>query len=250
MKTITTILLILVGQIAYSQNQIDQQFDASSSEKIILRFKYPELIKITAWDKNEVLIKGTVNINNGTNNDSFKLKQTTEGGELVIYSEIEGIDDLPKTITIKKEGTIYSFNTDNWNDPEVQKFIQENDGTHEYMSHGVYKEIKLEVFVPRKKAIEVEAKYGLVEVSGIEAPLKVIAKYGGIDINISNSSRSNVEARTKYGEIYTDLDAQFDQTGNGVIDYNKWTIISAKLNGGGVNYDIESKYGNIYMRKQ
>ena len=245
-----TIFLISLGHLLYAQGQINEQFDASSAEKIILRFKYPELIKITSWDKNEVLIKGIVDINNGENNDAFKLKGSVDNGVLSIYSEIEGHDELPRKITIRKDGTVYTFNTDDWNAPEVRKFMEEHGRQHEYISQGVHKEIRLEVFVPRNKSVEVEAKYGMVEIAGVDAPLKVMAKYGGIDIGIPAGSKRDLEARTKYGEIYTDLDAKFDQTGDGVLDYNKWTVISTQLNGGGIKYDLESKYGNVYMRKK
>ncbi|ELR69091.1 hypothetical protein C900_05480 [Fulvivirga imtechensis AK7] len=245
-----TIFLILIGHLLHAQGQVNEQFDASSIEKITLSFKYPELIKITSWDKNEVFIKGTADINNGENNEAFKLKGAVKNGVLSIYSEIEGHDELPRRITIRKDGTVYTFNTDNWNAPEVRKFMEEHGRQHEYISQGVHKEIKLEVFVPRNKPVEVEAKYGMVEIAGVDAPLKVVTKYGGIDISIPVASKRDLEARTKYGQIYTDLEARFDRTGDAILDYNKWTVITTQLNGGGIKYDLESKYGNVYMRKR
>lgn len=248
MQYIITTLLVLAGHLLFAQSKINQSFDASSAKKINLYFKYPELVKIVSWDKNEVLITGTVNINNGENDANFKLKPSAANGELTVSSEIEGLEDLPERITIKKNGTVYTFNTSDWNSPEIRKFLDEHGSEHEYISRGVFHEIKLEVFVPRNVALEAEAKYGLIELSGLQGPAKITAKYGGIDINIPDGSKADMVARTKYGEIFTNLELSVEAAPE--IYEDKWMVVSARLNGGGSTLDLESKYGNVYIRRQ
>lgn len=247
-KLLLSTLLMLPGWL-YSQADLNQSFEASAVTSISLNFKYPELIQVKTWDKKQLLIKGTIMINNGENNDAFKLRSSVENGKLIINSEIEDLDNLPKKITVRKDGETYVFNTDNWNDPELKKFFKEKGSDNEYVSHGVQKEIKLEVFVPSNMELEINAKYGIVEIADYEAPLEVNAKYGGVDVKIPQSSKRDIQAKTKYGEIFTDLDVDFDRTGSTILDYDKWTIVSKKLNGGGVKCLLESKYGNVYMRK-
>ncbi|MBL6447314.1 hypothetical protein JMN32_13425 [Fulvivirga sp. 29W222] len=249
MKNLLIAVLFVLPGILYCQTEINQSFDASAVSSISLNFTYPELIQIKTWDKKELLIKGTVMINNGENDSAFKLKSTHDNSKLVINSEIENLDDLPKKITVKKDGETYVFNTDNWNDPELKKFYKENGQGHEYVTHGVHKEIKLEIFVPSNKALEVNAKYGIVEVLYYEASLEINAKYGGVDVSVSPSSRRNIQARTKFGEIFTNLGDDFEYTRSDVLDYGKWIVVSKKLNGGGVKCYLESKYGNVYIRK-
>lgn len=249
MKILIAITFYILPHLLCGQAEINQTFDASSARSVSLNFKYPELIKIKTWDKKQLLIKGTVDINNGENNEAFKLRSSSVDGKLIITSEIENLDRLPKKITIRKDGETYVFNTDNWNDPEIKKFFDENGRDNEYISQGVHKEIKLEIFVPVNMELQVNAKYGIVEIANFDAPLEVNAKYGGIDVNIPQTSKRDIEARTKYGEIFTDLDVDFDKTDNNILDYDKWTVVSNKLNGGGVKCNLESKYGNVYMRK-
>jgi len=51
--------------------------------------------------------------------------------------------------------------------------------------------------------------------------------------------------KSDWGEIYTDLDLNFDKT-----EIRKWTEFSCNLNGGGDTMaSLESKHGNIYLRE-
>lgn len=115
------------------------------------------------------------------------------------------------------------------------------------MSHGIIKEISLEIFVPKGMETEVQSKFGLVEVKNFQAPLKVNSKFGGVDASIAERSTGELVARTEFGEILTNLDVKFDSDKN-FDDHDRWTIISAKP-GSGPRYDFESKFGKVYLRK-
>ena len=202
------------------------------------------------WDKNEVLIKGTVSINRGENDAAFDLQVNTDK-EITVTSVIKDKENIPQRIVIKKGDTEYFFKAKDFNDPEIQKFLEENGREYTYMSNGIIKEIKLEVFVPKNMETSVLAKYGMVEVKGFNAPLSIDAKYGGVDATISTSSTGFLTARSRYGEILTNLDIKFDQAkfpDKSARSQDKWTEISAKL-GSGPPYLIESKYGKVYLRK-
>jgi len=65
------------------------------------------------------------------------------------------------------------------------------------------------------------------------------------------SSTGQLTARSRYGEILSNLDIKFDQAkfpDKSARSQGKWTEISAKL-GSGPPYFIESKYGKVYLRK-
>lgn len=247
MKKLILMLWLMPGLIL-AQSKIDKTFGLNGSKKISLNFKYPELIRVHTWDKDEVVIRGTVSINGGQHDDSFTLEAKTEQQELIVTSNIENIDQIPKKTFVKTDGGVRFFNDASWNSPEVQQYIGEHKGEHEYVTHGVHKEITLEVYVPGHVELEVFSKYGLVEVAGISKALTVNAKYGGIDVSFSNSKVGDVTASTKFGEIYTDLDFDFIQQGATSDDHNKWTVITYTQSEG-LKVGLESKYGNIYLRK-
>jgi len=239
--------------IIYTSNTIAQSYQkdisANGINKIKMDFKFPEVIKISTWEKQEVSIAGKVSINNGQNNESFEIKTSTENEVLNISSIINDIDQLPKMIMIKKNGNNYYFNTTDSNSPEIQQFYKEHGKSHNYQVHGVIKQIELEIRVPKSLELEINSKYGIVELINVSSPVSVIAKYGGVDVSVNSTDRWSITARTKFGEMFSDLQLSIDPQQSVGGDYFKWQTIKAELNGGGSNCDIESKFGNIYIRK-
>ena len=239
-------ILLAASLVSNAQTSINKTFSVQSGQKLSLHFDDPE-IKLQTWDKNEVLIKGTVSINHGENDNAFELQANSSAQELNITSLMKDKENIPQRIILKKGDTEYFFKAKDFNDPEVQKFLEQNGRDYSYMSHGIVKEIKLEVFVPKKMETTVRAKYGLVEVKNFDAPLTIEAKYGGVDVTIAAGSIGEITARSRYGEILTNLGIPFNHAQH-PDQHNNWTEISAKP-GAGPRYSFESKYGNVYLRK-
>ena len=63
---------------------------------------------------------------------------------------------------------------------------------------------------------------------------------------MEEKSTGELVAETNYGEIYSNLTAKFD--GSNTREENFHTIVKAKP-GKGPNYNFESKYGNVYLRR-
>lgn len=245
MKIYLQILLVFVVVSSLGQTPVEKTVPVLAAQKLMLEFDKPE-VKITTWDKKEILIKGTASINRGENDNAFELLVTTTGPQIKIVSNIKDKENLPQRIVIKKGDTEYFFKAKDYNDPEVQKFLDQNGHEYSYMSNGVVVEVKLEVFVPKGIETNLLSKYGMVEVVNFEAPLTINSKYGGVDISVTPATTGQLTARSRYGEILTNLGVQFDQRGPDKND--KWTEITAKV-GMGSRYEIESKYGNVYLRK-
>jgi len=245
MTTRVLLLSVLCITTAVAQSPVEKSIAVQPGQKLTLDFDNPQ-IKLSTWDKKEVSVKGTASINRGESDSAFDLQVTTTGQDLKITSVIKDKENLPQRIVIKKGDVEYFFNAKDFNDPAVQKFLDENGREYTYMSQGVIIEVKLEVFVPKGMETNVLSKYGLVEVSNFDAPLSIDSKYGGVDATITAATTGQLVARSRYGEILTNLGIQFDQRGPGKTE--KWTEISAKI-GTGSRYEIESKYGNVYLRK-
>jgi hypothetical protein len=239
------LILCLIVSVGFGQTQVEKSLAVQAGQTLMLDFDHPE-IKLSTWDKKEIAVKGTASINRGENDNAFELQVTTTGPQIRISSIIKDKENLPQHIMIKKGDTEYFFKAKDFKDPEVQKFFDENGREYSYMSNGVIIEVKLEIFVPKGMATNVVSKYGIVEVAGFDAPLTIDSKYGGVDATITAATTGQLVARSRYGEILTNLGVSFDQKGP---DRNeKWTEISAKI-GTGPRYEIEAKYGNVYLRK-
>jgi hypothetical protein len=244
------VLTVLLFAITFAQAQttVEKTFAVQSAKEVSLEFDHPNL-SIQTWDKNEILVKGTVSINNGENDAAFELQSSNDGGLLRINSIIKDKENLPKRITIKKGEEVFVFKATDFNDPKVQKFLDENKGEYDYMSSGVQIDVDLQVFVPKNLKTSVDAKFGLVEFKTFDAPLRIVSKHGKIDATIPPTI-GDITVRSRFGEIMSNLDIKFDEhySDRSQKRHNSWTEITAHV-GKGQSYFIESKFGTVYLRK-
>lgn len=246
MKTFMLFLVLLTGA-ASAQTKIEKSIALKSGQKAVFQFDYPE-VKLQTWDKPEILITGTVSINQGEHDSAFGLEVNATGAQVTITSSLKDKESIPHRISIKKGDREYYFKTSNFNDPEVQKFLAENGNEYSYRSSGIQHDIKLTIYVPRNTPVQIESKYGLVEVLAFDGPLAIDSKYGGVDVTVAAAPKGRLTARSRYGEILSNLDVKFDRVSSGGKEGKNWTEITATL-GSGPEVVVESKYGNIYLRK-
>jgi len=240
--TYTFVVMLIFIFSASAQTQINKSIAVQSGQKISLAFDYPEMVRITTWDKSEISIQGTVSINNGENDDAFELQTSTSGNTVVVKNIIRDMKKLPQRITVVRDGQKIVFH-----DKEALKKYQDEHGrSFETQSWGVDMEIILEIKVPRNVETTVESTYGMVEVKDFTGPLKAISTYGGVDAAVKEKLMGELIAETNYGQIYTNLDVKFG--GENSKEENFHTLVSAKP-GSGPRYSFESKYGNVYLRK-
>lgn len=233
--------MVFWGAAVYGQTPVNKSVPVAAGQRVHLHFDYPEIVRISTWDKPEVSITGTVQINGGENDEAFVLESSVTGTAVTIKNEIKNFKNLPKRITIMRDGQKITF----LNNAAYQKYCAENGRDFGWQNYGVDLEISLVVKVPRGASTKVEAVYGIVEVSDFAAPLEVDATYGGIDATVAEAAVGELIAETNYGQIYSNLAAALKGTASG--DFH--TQVAAKP-GTGPRHVFESKYGNVYLRKE
>jgi hypothetical protein len=240
MRAVIFILTQLFIGVAVAQTPINKNYAVATGQSVVLKFDYPELVKITTWDKNEISITGTVNINGGENNDALEFLQSTSGKTLIVENKIKNLKQLPQRITITKGEEKITFKTK----ADFEKYCQENGRHFNMTTMGVDMDIILEIKVPKNIPTTIEATYGIVEVKNFSGPLTVDATYGGVDVALDEKTTGELAAETSYGQIYSNLELKF--LGTEFKDFH--TQVLAKP-GSGPSYKFESKYGNVYLRK-
>lgn len=243
----TKIFALLVAVFApfqdYAQTPVNKVIPVKAGQKISMKFDYPELVKVSTWDKNEISIQGSVSINDGENDDAFELITSTGDNTISIKNEIRNMKNLPHRITVRDGTQKIVFRTKE----EMKKYKEENNiGHFNSVSNGVEMDIILEIKVPRNLETMVESVYGMVEIKEFTGPLTVVATYGGVDAALAERAVGQITAETNYGEIYSNLDVKFG--GEGLRQGDFHTNVSAKP-GTGPAYYFDSKYGNVYLRK-
>ncbi len=227
---------------ALGQTPVQRTVPVKTGQTIQMHFDYPELIRVTTWDKREIEITGSVSINEGENDDAFELEAAVEESRVRVSSRIKNLKQLPQRITVGHDGKKMQFK----NKEAFREYAREHGHEYDFQSWGVNMDIRLEIKVPKGVTTQITSVYGMVEVIDFSAPLTVVATYGGVDAAIRETATREITAETNFGQIYSNLDIRFE--GDNVREENFHTKVTARV-GNGVAYRFESKYGNVYLRK-
>ena len=241
--------MFALSLVSFGQTTIQESFPTKAGEEIYLKFEEPHNVNIAVYDGRDVQYTGTVSINLGENDDHYELKKSSEQGSIIIRSYIRDMKSIPQWIKIKLDGEEYTFKTESWDDPQVQAFLKEKGRDKvNWMSHGPQININVQVKVPKDIDLTVYSKFGLIEMEGITSELDVTSKFGGVDLSIPGSGRYDFNIDCEWGEVFTDLDLVVPKSEKGIA--LKAEEFTARLNGGGKAVSVNSKHGNIYLRRQ
>ena len=189
MKTIFSLAISLFAVITFAQTNLQKQFSVPQGKELVLKFDYPQLIKISTWDKNEVEITGKVNINNGENNSFFEITERVLNNEKVIEGKIPNYKNLPQQLTAYLGKEKMEFNTEK----ELLQYEKDKNVKFKIKSYNAKLEIELEIKVPRHMKTKIESIYGTVEVKKFDAPIIAKSTYGSVDATLDEK---------KVGEIF------------------------------------------------
>lgn len=202
----------------YGQRKISETYRLKRAETVSLDFRFPKTIIINHWDRQEISIQADVIINNGKDDDAFKLIEERDNGTLTIRSEIEDMEEIFEER--KRNG---------WSDCNTSCMT-----------------IEMTLYIPRGIDLELETISGNVEVQDHAGDMRIKSIGGFVDLSIDDRASVDLDMKTIGGEIYTNI--EIPQSGNmrQIVGYD----ISHTLNRGGRNISLESVGGNIYLRKK
>ncbi|RYD80500.1 MAG: hypothetical protein EOP55_02000 [Sphingobacteriales bacterium] len=229
----------LVPCIAHSQTKITKSYPVAKGQKAEFRFDYPKVVRISTWDKNEISVEASVTINQGESNNAFSLVESTANGKVSISNKID-MESIPEAYYVVENGIKTRFNTKT----DTDNYRKGKNGANNisyYQTKDM--EITIDIKVPANVETDLASVYGMVELSNFDGPIKIDAKYGGIDASLNESKIGKLTLTNHFGKIYSNLNLKpTDQK-----EQNFFTSITAAP-GKGPDYDISSNYGNIYLR--
>lgn len=227
-----TVSLLLLATIAFTQTIVEKSVQVKSQTNVVLDFDFADEITIKGWDKNEVFVEVSVNINENEDNDAFKLDLKEMSSTLSFISEIENMKEISKNkVVVKKseDGKRTITYTNNWH---------------------IDMDIYFEVFVPKNMEVSLSTISGDIILTNVEGELNIETISGFIDVQIDKNAKVSVKTSTITGGVYTDHEIGFART----LKDKKYHMVSGrspqfKLNGGGRDLKLETISGNIYIRK-
>ena len=116
--------------------------------------------------------------------------------------------------------------------------------------NGGYADITLEEItgpaVVNTTGGEVEVRFTKVNQ---KSPISISSTGGDVDVTLPGDTPANLRLNTVGGEIYSDLKLETEKK-DGLERFGGREAISGKLNGGGVQIDLRSVGGTIYLRNR
>jgi hypothetical protein len=163
------IVLCLCFVSANAQKIIEKHISFSGKEITSLNIQIADSIRIIAWNKNEVYIRGSVNVNTNKDNESYQVT-TNETGRAV----------------------------------NVDARFSENyfKGKKNCCNES---EIFWEIYLPENTKFTVETINGNITVTGKTKAMTVKSISGYIDLAIPSDRSADVELSTISGRMYSDL---------------------------------------------
>ncbi|OSY88661.1 hypothetical protein WH52_03005 [Tenacibaculum holothuriorum] len=225
-----------------AQKKITRSHKASGIENVYVHVKFAENIVVKNWNKNEISVEATVNINDNKDNDVFNLEAEKEGKTLEIKSDYGNFFNRHKkgvTITHRGEGCNSYNHCTNHNEMHINYTI--------YVPKNM--ELKVKSISGSVDALAYNGNLSLDLISGNitikkhskNMNLKTIS--GDIDLVISDA---NFKAETLTGTVYSDLDIEFNKKNKNSYG----SKIYGTVKNGIASLNMKTISGNIYLRKK
>ena len=93
---------------------------------------------------------------------------------------------------------------------------------------------------------EIEADFS----AGIKSPIVLSSQHGLVDLTLPATIKATMSMKTNFGEIFVDPAFKLEvETSGDMVKYSS-NKVSGKINGGGIDIQLNSTHNNIYLRKK
>ncbi|WP_299162562.1 DUF4097 family beta strand repeat-containing protein [uncultured Tenacibaculum sp.] len=234
-------LLLTFSNLA-AQKKITKNIKASGINEVYVHAKFADKIEVKNWNKNEVSVQATVNINDNKDNNYFSLKEDKIGTTYTIksnYGELFKKHKKGVTITHNGNGCNGYNHCTNHNEMKISYII--------YAPKNM--KLKIKSISGSVDALTYNGKLTLDLISGNitvkkhskNMNLKTIS--GDIDVVVSDAE---FKAETLTGTVYSDLDIDFNK--NRKKSYGSQKIYGTVKNGT-ASLKLKTISGDIFLRK-
>ena len=222
MKNGILVLALCLGMIpAMAQKIVEKHIAFSQGKLISMNFQISDSIRIISWDKNEVYLKSSINVNDNKNNDDYKMN----------FGETEDNINISGKLEFEK-----GKNPCNNNGNENCNCCCSCQTT---IYHDVY--------IPENSDISVETINGNIVLTGNIAGIRAHTISGFIDLAVAPERKADLMLGTISGTLYSNF--TFPEEA-GKLRHVGGNSLTTRLNGGGGKpIELKTISGNIFLRK-
>lgn len=181
MKTSTILVVLWLSfTTAQAQQIIEKHMNFAGKESLALNIQIADSISIQTWNKNEVYVKGSVDVNDNKDNDAY---ETT-------------FDESGKTISVKSKFRENYFKG------------RKNNCTESSIYYVV--------FMPENTRFTLETIDANVTVTGKTSQMHVKSISGYIDLAVPANKPADIDFSTISGTMYSNLDLSMNGKHGGI----------------------------------
>jgi hypothetical protein len=233
--------LLLTFSNLSAQKKVTANERSAGIDDVYVHVKFADNIEIKQWNKKEISVEATVNINDNEHNDYFSLKTDKIGSTFTVKSDYGDF--------FKKHGNRNYYSSDNDDEEDDDRCRCNNKLDILYV-----------IYVPKNMSLEVKSISGNAQIESYVGTLNLDFISGDIDVKkhsknmrlktISGDidvyvSDAYFEAKTLSGGIYSDLDIDFSQSKK----RNNSRNIRATIKNGEATLKLSTISGDIFLRK-
>ena len=181
MKTGTILVVMwLCFASARAQQIIEKHIDFSGKESLSLKIQIADSINVQTWNKNEVYLKSSVNVNENKDNDAY----------------VTSFDETGKTVIVNANFRDKYFKG-------KKNCCNETD-------------IYWQIFIPEKTKFSVETIDANVTITGQTREMNVKSISGYIDLTAPASKQADIDFSTISGRMYSNHELALNKLHNGI----------------------------------
>ncbi len=181
MKTYSILVIVWLcfGSIQ-AQQIIEKHIDFSGKESLALKIQIADSISLQTWNKNEVYIKASVNINDNKDNEAY----------------ITSFDEAGNTVVVKA----------NFKD---KYFRGKNNCCNE-------SDIYWQIYIPEKINFSIETIDANITITGQTREMNIKSISGYIDLAVPASKQANIDFSTISGRMYSNHELVLNKMHSGI----------------------------------
>lgn len=181
MKTVTVLVVVwLCLAPIQAQQIIEKHINFSGKESVSLIIQFADSINILTWNKNEVYVKASVNINENKDNEAYETS----------------FDESGKAVAVNATFRENYFKGKN-------NCCNESD-------------IFWQIYIPEKTRFSVESINANITITGQTIEMKVKSISGYIDLAVPSGKQADVEFSTISGRMYSNHILALNRQHNGI----------------------------------
>jgi predicted membrane protein len=176
-------------------------------------------------------------------NTGFGLS-VVDKGDIIEVRQLKKMDGPDVKILVPK-GVSISFSHSSPHGSDVKFTNVEGEIEVSTVHNGVYLDNPTGPITINTVHGEIEAKLPAT----FKSPISLVSVHGAVDVALPLTTKASLKLSTVYGEIFVDPDFKIQvETKNGLVSYSN--TVNGKINGGGLDVNLSSTHGSVYLRKK